>query len=131
MVGSATASLAEVKAVLTATFEGLDIWKTDANTLLNRCDILWEGGDTFLHEKETIADKEKMQKWKASLLVQPTMLTSEMELEPISTAVRCVDPKKDQATYDALNDFLGGEFKVLVKREEEQKRAAEARAKKI
>ncbi|CAB4017677.1 sonic hedgehog [Paramuricea clavata] len=140
MVGSATASLAEAKAVLTEAFEGLDVHKTEftagtsffgnLNTLLKRCSIFWKGGDTILREKETIAYKEKMKKWKASLLVKPAILTSEMTLEPISAAVAHVDPKKDKTIYDALKDLLGGEFKVLEEKEE-QKRATEARANKI
>jgi hypothetical protein len=136
-IGGTSASLAEAKASLTAACEGVvDVESTaeygssnnmDAKALLNRCTHSWEGGDMALQAKETIADKEKMQKWKASLLVNPTMLTSEMTLEPISTAVACVDPKKDQTTYDALKDLLGGEFKVLAEKEK-QKRTADAAA---
>ncbi|CAB4007531.1 Hypothetical predicted protein [Paramuricea clavata] len=125
MVGSATASLAEAKAVLTAIFEGLDVAKIEftagsslfgsvnANTLLERCHIFWEGDHTILREKETIADKEKMK----------------LEMESIF-ALAHVDPEKDKTTYNALKDLLGGEFKVLEEKEE-QKRAAEARTKKM
>ncbi|CAB4041517.1 sonic hedgehog, partial [Paramuricea clavata] len=138
-IGGTSASLEEAKASLTAACEGVDVEfnagssssdDMNAKALLNRCTHSWEGGDMALQAKETIADKEKMQKWKASLLVNPMMLTSEMTLEPISTGVACVDPKKDQTTYDALKDLLGGEFKVLAE-EEKQKRAADESAKKM
>ena len=77
----------------------------------------WKGGDILLHAKETIADKDKMHSWKVSLLGNPTMLTSEVTLEPISTAVACVDKEKEDAAYDALKDLLGGEFKTLAEME--------------
>ena len=84
----------------------------------------------MLHSKDTIADKEKMQNWKASLLANPTMLTSEMSLEPISTAVACVSKEKDAATYQALKDILGGEFENVADRKnyklESNKQAASA-----
>ena len=83
-----------------------DDQKTKA--LLKRCTYEWEGGDQALHERETF------KKWKASLLLNPTMLSSEMTLEPISTIVRCVHADKGKATYDALKDILG----IRVEREE-------------
>ena len=126
IVDSETTSVAEAKTSLAASFEDLDLATTEfcssscdlkARALLNGCTYLWEGGERALHGKETIVDKEQFQKWKASLVLEPTMLTSEMNLEPIATAVGCVDPKKDQATYDALKDILGVEMKIHVKKE--------------
>ena len=56
-----------------------------------------------------------------------------MCLEPISTVISCLDRKKDKASYDALKDLLGGEFKVLASREkekEEENRRKEEEARK-
>ncbi len=132
IVDSETTSVAEAKASLAVSFEDLDVATTEycaaystsscgltARALLNGCTCFWEGGSKALQAKETIVDKEQFQKWKASLVSEPTMLTSEMNLEPIATAVGCVDPKKDQATYDALKDLLGVEMKFPVKKEKD------------
>ncbi len=131
IVDRETTSVEEVKASLAASLEHLDVATTEfsaargtssdhkARTWLNRCTYLWDGGATALHAKGTIVDKEQFQKWKASLLLNPTMLTSEMNLDPISTAVGCVDDSKNQATYDALKDLLGVEMKIPVKKEKD------------
>jgi hypothetical protein len=129
VVGNTKTSLAETKYLLAAKLEGLDV--ADANlsadgstfdsnktkALLERCTVHWEGGDTALHTMETIGDKGKLQKWKDSLIRSPTMLTSVLTLEPISTLVGCLDSQKYQATYDALKDLLGGEIKTREKKE--------------
>jgi hypothetical protein len=129
MIGSTTESLAKAQACLLAAFKGLDVGGAEfeaaanfsnvgnAKALLAQCFDNWEGGDMMLREKGTIGNKEEMQKWKASLFVNPTMLTSEMTLEPISTAVACLDLKKSKATYVALKDLLGSDFKLLSDRE--------------
>ena len=146
--GSNTMSFEEVKACLSASFSGglfnadgvlrpdsLDM-EAKSKTMLSKSTVRWCGGSHDLHVKDTITNQDKMSKWKLSLGVNPTMLTSEMCLEPISTVISCVDPKKDTASYDALQDLLGGEFKLLAsrerereeenkKREEEAKRRAE------
>ena len=93
----------------------------------------WYGGCRDLHTRDTITNQDKMSKWRLSLGENPTMLTTEMCLEPISTVISCLDPKKDKASYDALNDLLGGEFKVLASREkerEEENRRKEEEARK-
>ena len=101
-------SLEDKKAYLAATLEGMDVAKGGSSSddqktkaLLERCTYDFDGGDVALQEKE------KLPKWKASLPLNPTMLKSEMTLEPIPTVVSCVDDSKDQATYDALEDILG------------------------
>ena len=126
-VGSTKTSLAEAKACLTATLEGLDFVQAglsaDGSTsnslkskaLLQRSTYSWNGGDVALQTNESIGDKERLQKWKKSLIPNPTMLTSEMTLEPISTAVGCVDDQRDQETYDALKDILESEVQIPVK----------------
>ncbi len=113
VVGTKTKSLTETKACLAATLEGMDVAEANVSAggrsfdgqktkaLLERCTYDFDGGDLALQEKETL------QKWKKSLPLNPTMLTSEMTLEPISTLVNCVDADKDDATYDALKDILG------------------------
>ena len=111
-------SIAEAKACLAATIDGLNVpeanLSADSSTsdsfnskaLLQRSTYTWVGGEVALQTNESIGDKERWKKWKESLEQNPMMLTSELTLEPISTAVNCVDPKKNQATYDALKDLL-------------------------
>ena len=72
--------------------------------------VNWCGGSRDLHMNDlhTITNREKMSKWKLSLGENPTMLTTEMCLEPISTVISCLDPKKGTASYNALKDLLGG-----------------------
>ena len=143
--GSEALSFEEVKACLSASFSGglfnasgetsgSDSYSTEAHSrmLLNRSKVHWHGGSRDLHVTDTITHQDKMLKWKSSLLVNPTMLTTEMSLEPVSTAVSCLDLKKDQASYDALKDLLGGQFKLLASREkdrEEEDRRREEEAK--
>ena len=121
--GSDAMCFEEVKMCLSASFSGglfsaggevsgsdsFNI-KTKSKTILSKSYVNWNGGSHDLHVKDTITDPDKMFKWKLSLGVNPTMLTTEMFLEPISTIIACLDPKKDMATYDALKDLLGGEF---------------------
>ena len=116
-VGSTKMSF--VKAHLAAKLEGLDIAEVNfaendstfdvrkTKSSLERSTYCWNGGQADLQTNETIGDKEKLQKWKKSLSENPIMLTSELTLEPISTAVGCINSRKDQATYDALKDLLG------------------------
>ena len=131
--GSDTLSFQEVKACLSASFSGglFDAgaevsgshshdMQTKFNTILNQCTSQWYGGRRDLHTQETITNQDKMSKWRLSLGENPTMLTTEVCLEPISTVISCLDPKKDKASYDALKDLLGGEFKVLASREKER-----------
>ena len=115
-VGSTKTSVAEAKACFTATLEGLEIDEANlsagafdgqkTNTLLKQSTLSWNGGDVALQTNETICDKQKLQKWKESLLQNPTMLTSKLTLDPISTAAGCIDAQKERATYEALKDFL-------------------------
>lgn len=125
-------SFDEIKATLSACFSG-GFWSVGgevsgsdsssssatSKSLVSRSTMNWFGGNRELHDKDTVSQREKMLKWQASLLVNPAMLTTEMNLEPISTLIACVDRKKDTASYNALKDFLGGEFKVLASREKE------------
>ena len=106
-------SLVDMKACLAATLEGMDVVEANiraggscsddqkTKAFLERCTYDFHGGDVALQKKE------KLQKWKASLILNPTMLTTEMTLEPISKVLGCIDADKDQATYDALKDILG------------------------
>ena len=48
------------------------------------------------------------------------MLTTDLSVVPISLLVERVDPAKEDACYKALEDFLGGKFKV--QKDEEAKR---------
>ena len=145
--GSDTMSFEDVKTCLSASFSGGffsaggEISESDScsmearsKTMLSQSTVHWCGGSRDLHVKDTITNQDKMSKWKLSLCVNPTMLTTEMCLEPISTVISCLDPKKDTASYDALKDLLGGQFKLIASREREieeaNKRRAEEEAKK-
>ena len=134
--GSNAMSFDEVKACLSASFSGglfsgdgevsgSDSYNMEAKskTMLSQSTVHWYGGSRDLHMKDTIANQDKMSKWKLSLGENPTMLTTEMCLEPVSTAISCLDPKKDTASYDALNDLLGGQFKLIASREREKEEA--------
>jgi hypothetical protein len=129
VVESEKANLAEVKASLESMLDGFDIVEasvsTDSSTsnsskskaLLNGSAFCWQGGDISLQTKDTIGDKKKLKKWKESLLQKPVMLTSELTLEPISTAVGCVDSQKEKATYNALKDLLESDIEIPDKEE--------------
>ena len=128
--GSDAMTFEEVKACLSASFSGglfsaggeisgSDSYNMEAKskTILSQSTVHWYGGSRDLHANDTITHPDKMSKWKLSLGENPTMLTTEMCLEPISTAISCLDPKKDTASYDALKDLLGGQFEFLARKE--------------
>ena len=128
--GSDAITFEEVKACLSASFSGGllsaggEISGSDSHsmeakskTILSQSTVHWYGGSRNLHANDTITHPDKMSKWKLSLGENPTMLTTEMCLEPISTAISCLDPKKDTASYDALKDLLGGQFEFLAHKE--------------
>jgi hypothetical protein len=125
-------SVVDAKACLAAALEGLGVaeakWSADSSTfdakkrenLLHGSTYSWEGGEAALQTTETISDNsERLQKWKESLIQNPMMLTSELTLEPISTAVGCIDDQKLQATLDALEHLLGCKIPICVKQKEE------------
>ena len=133
--GSSTMSFEEVKACLSASFSGglfsadgevsgSDSYNMEAKSkiMLSQSTVHWCGGNRDLHVKDTITNQDKMSKWKLSLGENPTMLTTEMCLEPISTVISCLDRKKDTASFDALKDLLGGEFEILENRERSRKK---------
>ena len=122
----------EVKACLSGLFSGVlfdvsnEVSVCNSNeaqfrNMLSRSTVYWCGGIRELHKMDTIKNQDKMTKWQVSLGENPTMLSTEMCLEPISTVISCLNPKKDTASYDALKDLLGGEFEVLASRERERK----------
>ena len=111
-VESTKMNLAEAKAFLAAKLEGLDeaeenlsadggtldSSKSKAQALLQRSSCSWKGGEAALQTKEAIDDKERLQKWKNSLILNPMMLTSELTLESISTAVGLVGDAQKRAS---------------------------------
>ena len=136
VVGSAKTSLAEVKAYLAECLDAAEVgflvgtFNGQKNpALLEHIRFLWDGGEADLQTNGTIRDMQRLQKWKKSLSENPTMLTSEMTLEPISTAVGCIDPKKAKATYEALKDILESDIQPPEKKEKEdtQKEAMKRR----
>ena len=130
---SSAMSFGEVKARLSASFCGglfnasaevptADSLDMEARAVLSGSTFHWCGGSRDLHVKDTITNQDKMTKWKLSLGQNPSMLTTEMCLEPISTVISCacIDRKKGAASYDALQDLLGGQFKLLARKEKER-----------
>ena len=99
---------------------------------LCQSNVHWFGGSLDLHTNDdTLTSQEKMLKWQTSLMVKPTLLNTEMILEPISTVIGCIDDEKNEASYDALEDLLGSKFKLLASREEkEEERRKEMEEKK-
>ena len=129
--GDEKKSLEEAKASLPSLFFGVDGESTGGRSssstalskdFLNQSNVRWSGGSPDLHTNDTLTSKEKMLEWKTSLIVKPTLLNTEMTLEPISTVIECIDDGKKEASYDALEDLLGGKFKLLAFKEEEEAR---------
>ena len=95
------------------------------NQILDQSSVKFWGGATELHNSETLKKEEIKRKWRLSCLAKPVMLDSELALEPISTIISKVDKNKRDCSYKALIDLLGGQFKVLKKKEEDDKKRAE------
>ena len=124
-VGSEDANVADAKGLLKAKLEERATAEGNASTgeivdhqktkaLLERSTYSWNGGEKDLQTNETIGDKERLEKWKKSLSQNPTMLETDLKLQPISTAVDCIpgnNSRKGQAIYDALKDLLKCEDK--------------------
>ena len=89
--------------------------------------VKWSGGARDFHDKLTISDEHKMDTWRNSIITSPTMLTTDMYLEPISTLIQLADPSKYDATYESLKDFLGGNFEVVAKRQKDDQEAERKR----
>ena len=105
--------------------------KAMSKDFLGQSNVHWFGGSPDLHTNDTLTSQEKMLKWQTSLMVKPTLLNTEMILEPISTVIGCIDDEKNEASYDALEDLLGSKFKLLASREEkEEERRKEMEEKK-
>ena len=64
-------------------------------------------------------DESTHQKWKSSLALNQTFLTTEMSLIPIFDLVEVVDGRRSAACREALHDFLGGKFTIYRKLENE------------
>ncbi|XP_075251839.1 uncharacterized protein LOC142344188 [Convolutriloba macropyga] len=94
-------------------------------SLLASSTVIWNGGSRELHKKDTIKDGHAMDQWRNSLTINPAMLSTEMYLEPISTLIRLADSTKYDSTYEALQKFLGGSFKVVVQKEKEAREKRE------
>ena len=89
--------------------------------------VKWSGGAREFHKKRTIGDEHMMDTWRNSLITSPTMLTTDMYLEPISTLIQLADKTKCDAAYESLKDFLGGKFDVVAKRQADEKEAERKR----
>ena len=78
----------------------------DARQSLSSSRFTWNGGDPALHDCSTIEDPMELKKWKASLVKHPTMLSTEMALQPISTLIELVYPNKNTAVYKSPEHLL-------------------------
>ena len=101
--------------------------KLSSRQVFESTTVKWSGGAREFHKKSTIGDEHQMDTWRNSLITRPTMLTTDMYLEPISTLVQLVDQSKYDATYESLKDFLGGNFNVVAKRQANEKEAERKR----
>ena len=80
--------------------------KSAKNAVLNTTETRWQGGQSELHTKSTLESEERLQLWKASLSKEPTLLTTEMSLEPISSVVAIIDKAKEDVCYQALRNLF-------------------------
>ncbi len=80
--------------------------KSAKNAVLNTTETRWQGGRSDLHTKSTLESEERLQLWKASLSKEPTLLTTEMNLEPISSVVAIIDKAKEDVCYQALSNLF-------------------------
>ena len=81
--------------------------------LLESSTINLKGGSQELRQRGTLESEHTMDMWKNSLMINPVMLTTDMILEPISTFVEFVDPTKKSVAYEALREFLKGNFEMV------------------
>ncbi len=131
---SAEAAL-QIRADLEASFRGLSgglafdmemeaesSGQTSSRSSLATSSLKWVGGDSKYHAmnlKDTTPEQWKL--WQASLASNPAVLSTDMSLLPIHNVVELVDPNKVRGCKQALEDFLGGEFAAIKKRENEMK----------
>ena len=87
---------------------------------LNLSKFEFSGGDSSLHNKNTVCDLKKLKKWVWSLCEKPTMLRTEMNLTPISDLVDRVDREKGDACHEALENILWGLPRPRATAEEEK-----------
>ena len=112
-----------------ASVEGSDesVKQLSSRQVFESTTVKWSGGAREFHKKSTVGDEHKMDIWRNSLITSPTMLTTDMYLEPISTLIQLADPSKHDAVYESLKDFLGGNFDVVAKRQKDEQEAERKR----
>ncbi|CAB3977220.1 Hypothetical predicted protein [Paramuricea clavata] len=94
--------------------------KIAKNAVLNTTETRWQGGRSDLHTKSTLESEEKLLMWKASLSKEPTLLTTEMSLEPISSVVAIIDKTKGEVCDQALcNMFQSKDLYPVRNRQDE------------
>ena len=91
-----------------------------AHKMFSQSEMAWVGGDKAFHKSATLTDPKQMDKWRLSLIENPTMLTTDMDLIPISVVVGAHQPDKKTTCFNALKQFLGGKFHLQQKREDEE-----------
>ena len=91
-----------------------------AHKMFSQSEMAWVGGDKAFHKSATLTDPKQMDKWRLSLIENPTMLTTDMDLIPISVVVGAHQSDKKTICYNALKQFLGGQFYLQQKREDEE-----------
>ena len=89
------------------------------NDVLRRTETRWQGGRSDLHHKSTLQSDEKLRLWKASLSKEPTLLTNEMSLAPISSLVSIIDKAKGDVCYRALCDMFKNDLRPVRNRQEQ------------
>lgn len=89
------------------------------NAVLSGTETRWQGGRSDLHDKSTLLSDEKLRTWKASLSEEPTLLTNEMSLEPISSLVSLTDKTKGDVCYQVLCDMFNNDLRPVRNRQDE------------
>ena len=127
-------STTDIKAELTAAFSGgpfsvsgsveggqSSSHSSNAHRMLSQSTLQWKGGSEEFHT-DTLTNPEQLAKWRLSLTQKPTMLSTDMCLGPISVLVERVQGDKEAACYRALQDCLGGKFRMQTLQEQERER---------
>ena len=83
---------------------------------LNTTETRWHGGRSDLHTRNTIECEETMRLWRKSLSKEPTYLTTEMSVEPISIVVTILNGKKGEVCYQALRSIFQNKDPTPIRR---------------
>lgn len=81
--------------------------KSSKKATMDEEKTVWRGGRNDLHDESTLKSEKKLKMWKASLAKDPILLTTEMNLLPISNVVAIINKEKGDSCYTALCNRFG------------------------